>query len=162
MRRPRLEVADIRAEQQHHDSPPGGPLGRHAAQTDLEGGPVADERHVREAAQRTVRQLERRRGDVDQMDLYRSAHMLQGCRQTGELLTAAAAELDKGGRIRKRRDDGGRMTLDQLMFRTGDAIPGKPADGLEEQGAQRVVQILRVDLLWPKRQRSPHILGELP
>ena len=59
------------------------------------------------------------------------------------------------------RDDFRGVAIEQGPLRARDAIPGQPADRLEEARPERVVEILRLQLLRRQREVAPDVGGEI-
>jgi hypothetical protein len=82
--------------------------------------------------------------------------------QQDQFLAAAAAELhDRAVGPAQRRDDRAGVPRQQRRLGARDPIPRQPADRLEQAGAERVVQVLRLQLLRCGRQVAPDVGGEL-
>ena len=95
----------------------------------------------------------------------RPARRLQRFGENHDLLAAAAAQLDdQRHRVLERaepRDDLGRVPMEQRALRARDAVPRQPADRLEEARAERVVEILRLQLLRREREIARDVGGAL-
>ena len=102
-RRRRIEVADVRTEEQDQRGAAFGPRRHRGAQPFFVRRPVADDRHVPQAVQALLGLLQRLRRDVDQVDARAAAAPLERFRQQHQLLAAAAAELDDRPLVRRRR-----------------------------------------------------------
>ena len=124
---------------------------------------MADDRDVLQARQPLLGLLERLRGDVDQVDAGRAAGRLQRLGEHDQLLAAAAPELDDRGGSSSPSvgDDLPRVSVEQAALRARDAVPRQPADRLEQARAERVVEILRLELLRREREIAPDVGGEV-
>src|SRR5882672_9758689 len=78
-----------------------------------------------------------------------------------QLLAAARTELHDGRKTRRARQDRPAVFVKQPHFRAGDAIPRKPADGVEERRAQVVVEVARRKLARMERQVVVDVAREL-
>jgi len=85
----------------------------------------------------------------------------KGFREESELLSAAASELDERDRILERGDHLRSEAGEKPALGARDAVPRQPADGLEERGAQSVVEVLRLDLPRGQREIAPDIASEI-
>ena len=90
----RIEVSEVRSEQQHEHRTVAPPLRNRTPQADFVRGLMADHREVPQPSEPLLRLLERLRGDVDQVHARRSASGLQRFGEQHELLAAAATQLD--------------------------------------------------------------------
>jgi hypothetical protein len=122
---------------------------------------VSHDRDVLERAERPLRELEGRRRDVDEVDEHALAAAPQALREHRELLAASAAELDDRDRILEGFHHLGRVALEQPALGARDPVPRQPADRLEQRGAERVVKVLRLDLLRRQREVAAHVGGEV-
>ena len=114
--RRRIEVADVRAEEQHQDGIVGRPRRGRAAQTLLVGRLMADHRDMFETREPLLGLLECLRRDVDQVHARRTAARLQCFGEHHDLLAAAAPELDDRAAAELVHDLG-RMTAEQARSR---------------------------------------------
>src|SRR5262249_36241412 len=104
--------------------------------------------------------------DVDQVHAAVAAGGLQRLGEDHELLAAAASQLDELRHDRSIRsaqqvDDLTSVRFEQPPLRAGDAVPRQTADRLEEARAERIVEILRLQLLGGQREIAPHIGSEI-
>ena len=133
LRRRRVEVADVRPEQQHQHRAVAGALLGGVAQADFVGLAVADDRDVTEPPERALRLFERLARDVDQVHTGAPPGRLNRFREDHDLLAAAAPELDDQRHgAGNPRDDLRGVHLEQPPLGTGDVIPGQPADCFEQ------------------------------
>ena len=115
------------------------------------------DRDVLEAAERPLGLLEGRGRDVDQVDRDRPAAAAQRLGEHRDLLATAAPQLDERQRITQRRDDLVGPPGEEPPLRPRDPVPGKPADRLEKAGAERVIQVLRLELPRTQHQIPFHV-----
>ena len=102
----RIEVADIRAEQQDQDRAVGVSRGDRRPQPLLVGRPVPHHRDVSQPVQPLFALLERLRRNVDQVDVRAGTAALERFGEEHDLLAAAASELDdRALAIAERRHD---------------------------------------------------------
>src|SRR4051794_807682 len=78
------------------------------------------------------RELERARGDVNQMDAGSVVALLERIQQQRQLLPASAAKLDDRPGVTELGGNLPRMRRQQRGFGAGDRVPGQAADRLEQ------------------------------
>ncbi len=122
---------------------------------------MAHDRNVPQAVQPLLRLLERLRRDVNEVHARVAAPALERLGEEDNLFAAAAPELDDGAfGVAQRRDDGVGVAGEQFGLRAGDVVPRQPANRLEQARAERVVQVLGLQLLGHEREIALDISGE--
>ncbi len=123
------------------------------AQPLLVGRPVPHHRDVSQSVQPLFTLLERLRRNVDQVDVRAGAAALERFGEEHDLLAAAASELDdRALAIAERRHDRRGVPCEQIGLGSRDPVPRQTADRLEQARPERVVQILRLQLLGRERE----------
>ena len=137
-RRRRVEVADVRTEEEHqHGAVPLTRRGR-PSQADLVGGLVTDDGDVLETSEPLLGLLESLRGDINNVYARGASGPLQRLREHRELFPAAAAKLDDRRRLGiECGDDFSGVRDEQPMLRPSDAVPRQPANRLPILSADR-------------------------
>ena len=77
-----------------------------------------------------------------------------------QLVAVARPELDERGRFEV-PEDRARVFGNEPELSAGDAVPRQPADGLEERGAERVVEVARRQLARLQSQVIANVVREL-
>src|SRR5206468_9771625 len=147
-----IEVADVRPEEEDERAPPGRPLAGGSPEPLLVRRAVPDDRDVLERAEGALRELERGRRYVDEVDRHPPAAAPRRFGEQGDLLAAPGPELEQGHRVTERSNHLVRRPGEQARLRARDPIPGQPADRLEERRTERVVEVLRLDLFGRERE----------
>jgi hypothetical protein len=124
---------------------------------------MADDGDVLQTGQALLGLLEGLRRDVDQVHARAAAGGLQRLGEHDQLLPAAASELDDCRPVRRAegRNHVRGVAAQQPALGPRDSIPRQPADGVEQAGAERVVQVFRLELLRLEGEIAPHVRGEL-
>ena len=157
-----IEVSDVRAEQQDEHRAAVTARGDRRPQPFLVRRPMPHDRDVTQPVQPLLALLERLRRNVDQVHVRAGAPPFERLGEQHDLFAAAAAQLDdRALGVAERRDDRPGVPREQLRFGPGDAVPRQPADGVEQARPERVVEILRLELLGHEREIARDIGGEL-
>ena len=142
-RRRRIEVADVRTEEEHEPRALTAMRGE-SSETFLVRAVKGRHRVGGQRGQSRASAQERGWRDVDQMHAPES--LAAALEQDRELLAVAASKLRDVQRSRQRLENLARVAREQRGLRSRDAIPGQPADRVEERRAQRVVEVTRREL----------------
>ena len=126
---------------------------------------MADDRKMVEPAERPLGLLERLTRDVDQMD---PASPPEACSASARMTSFSPlpqpSSTNCGStvvRTAQQIDDVDGVRSEQPPFGARDAIPRQPADGLEQARAERVVEILGLQLFRREREVPPHVGSEV-
>ena len=154
----RIEVADVRAEEEDEHRAAVGPVARGVAQPLLVGRAVADDRDVLEAPERALGELERRRRDVDQVDRAPGA----AAARSASAIIASFSPLPQPSSTSvtgspTRRHHLRREPREQAPLGARDPVPRQVADRLEERRAEPVVEVLRLELLGREGEVAAHV-----
>ena len=160
----RIEVPDVRAEQQHEHRAARRPRRGGAAQADFVGRLMADDGEVLQAASSRCSVCS---SACDEMSI--EVHARGAAPRPAALRRASPAS--RRCRTRARRSSTCRRrraprrspracAAEQPVLGARDPIPRQPADRLEQARPERVVQVLRLQLLRREREIAPHVGGE--
>ena len=128
----------------------------------LVGRPVADHGHMVQPVEPLLALLERLGRDINQVHAGAGAATLERLGEQDDLLAAAAAQLDnRAFGVAESGHDRPGVAREQLRLGPRDPVPRQAADGLEQAGPERVVEILRLQLLGRERQIARDVGGEL-